>query len=234
MNIALQYSGPPHWDKAVVQAQFSQLRLPAGARVDVFIGLWREDDPGCDCDHKHQLQAIPADALDIFGSNASLFLLSDFEPNIPPQARTEPGGATPASIYRMHRAIDFANEMRVKHEAEHRRQYDVVIRSRPDLIVTRPIDIARHAPLLAHCMVLPFNDKDDGECGVNDQFAIGNPADMNHYSALYDKLNAYVLHGAALHSQRLLQRHLEEGGITAVYGDFSTALCLASREREHA
>ena len=215
MNIALQISGMPYWNKAIVQAQFSQLRIPVGSRVDVFIGLWRTEG------YSHD--AIPNDALAIFGSNASLFALWDFEPNIPPQATTEPEDVTPESVYRMYRAIDFANEMRIKHEQEHNRQYDLVIRTRPDLLITRPIDIALYAKLLGNCMVLPFNSR--WPDGFNDQFAIGSPADMNYYSGLYDKLNAYVLSGAALHSEHLLQRHLDEAGIATVHGDFSTELC---------
>lgn len=215
MNIAIQYSGLPRWKKEIVQTQFSQMRMPTGARVDVFMGLWRVADV--------DFTELPNETFEIFGSMPLMNLLDDFNPPIPPQATEMAGESKPINIYKMHRAIDFANELRTTTEKETGRRYDVVIRTRPDLILSGDIDIGLYAEIARHNLVLPFNSNWRG--GYNDQFAIGNPKDINHYCAMYDKLHTYALAGAWMHPERLLRRHLEEGGVTPVYGNFKSLIC---------
>ena len=215
LNIAIQFSGLPRWKKGIVQTQFSQMIIPAGARVDVFMGLWRVAD--------FDYTEMPNETFEIFGSMALVNVLDDFNPPIPPQATEMAGESKPINIYKMHRAIDFANELRTTSEKQTGRRYDVVIRTRPDLILSRSIDIGLYAEIARHCMVLPLNNNWRG--GFNDQFAIANPKDMNYYCAMYDKLNGYAMAGAWMHPERLLRRHLEEGGLSPVYGNFKSAIC---------
>lgn len=214
MNIALLYCGLPRWDRAVMQTQASLLRRPKGARLEVFLAMWRVPN--------FNYAALDNDVLEIFGVQPTIsHLIDGYEPQIPDGAAW-PQETRPGNVYKMYRAIQYVNQQRVRHATTTGRDHDVVVRSRPDLLPDRPVDLGVYAQVTQACIVLPSNGHWRG--GFCDQFAIGNPTQMNHYADMHDQLDAYVAAGQVLHPERLLRHHLAERECPVVLGDFEVAL----------
>lgn len=214
MKIALQYCGLPRWTKAVVESQFNKLMIPADAQLDVFCAFWRVDNV--------DYGKLSQEASAIFGKPpVVMHVIDGYMPAVPANVLRF-AEVRPENVYKMYRAIAYVNQVRADYARQQGLAYDIVIRSRTDIMLDRPLPLTKLVGVAQHCIVLPSNGHWRG--GLNDQFAIAKPSDMDYYSGTHDNLDTYLATGAPLHPEQMLRRHLEAGGISSVFGDFSTEL----------
>lgn len=115
--------------------------------------------------------------------------------------------------------------------AGHPCHYDLVIRSRPDLLLLGPIDLAR---LAQHRLALPWQSL--GCRLAFDQLAVGLPEAMAAYCKLYECLDGYCAQELAsdpdiLYPERLLHHHLTTSSETPTTFDLRCALLRAGGVR---
>lgn len=90
-------------------------------------------------------------------------------------------------------------------------KYDVVIRSRYDYAIARPLDFLQFdlkrlwTPLIKIPMPTGFL--------CTDQFAFSNSENMSVYSDVYQNIDRYHQTGTLVNGEDMLARHLEESGI---------------------
>lgn len=85
--------------------------------------------------------------------------------------------------------------------------YDLIIRTRSDLIYQKPLILSRLDAKIVH---IPSGG--DWRKGIFDMFAISNVDNMRHYANVFDKLNSYIRLGVKAHPETLLKYHLLHGG----------------------
>jgi hypothetical protein len=92
-----------------------------------------------------------------------------------------------AYLQQMH-GLKQCSQLRIAHENATGIRYDIVIRCRPDLMFTKPLD---HLPLLdlSYVHVPDFHGFD----GINDRFAIGRTEPMSIYMNKLDDFHDYVM-----------------------------------------
>lgn len=97
-----------------------------------------------------------------------------------------------------------ANNLKKQYEEENNIKYDVVIRTRPDVLYYGDL-------------IIPLEMKNDkvyvplfGDFGgLNDQIAYGSSEVMNKYSELYNRVDELILHKAWMNPEVLMKTNLE-------------------------
>jgi hypothetical protein len=93
-------------------------------------------------------------------------------------------------------------------------QYDLVIRSRPDIGIEPVIDLEQARSILnqnPNIIITPYNHRN---CGYNDMFAIGLPDTMKTYCTSVDHIDHFNLNlGVKLHSELMIGSILNSQGI---------------------
>lgn len=87
------------------------------------------------------------------------------------------------SVYR-------ANQLKCEYESENSFKYDFVIRMRPDLRVTRPIEVEKIDPQFI--AIYNWTQLNFGHMGLSDVFAIGPSNLMDIYANFFMKIKHYV------------------------------------------
>lgn len=89
-------------------------------------------------------------------------------------------------------SIKKCNELKQTYESENNFIYDIVIRTRFDWAYCNQIDFISLD--LNHVYIVDANHTTNvrGNKHVNDQFAIGNSSNMNHYCSTYDNVGSYI------------------------------------------
>lgn len=106
-------------------------------------------------------------------------------------------------ILSMFYKVEECNELKKQYEKEFNFKYDCVIRFRGDLFVEMPIPIG--TPNINNLYIPMYGNFG----GINDQFAFGSSNIMDVYSSLYSNIEKYLLRGAPMHPEKLLQYHIE-------------------------
>ena len=85
--------------------------------------------------------------------------------------------------------------------------YDLIIRTRSDLIYQKPLILGRLDPQVVY---IPKGG--DWRGGIFDMFAISTADNMRYYANVFDRLNSYIESGVMAHPETLLNHHLLHGG----------------------
>jgi hypothetical protein len=125
-----------------------------------------------------------------------------------------------SSIMSMHYSIKQANMLKFIEEREGLFVYDAVIRCRyDDLIQEFDFDFEAIQENVLYVPTIEgygFDSKSNGGYswggGINDQFAIGTSATMDHYSNLVDHINEYCDKGGRFQAEQFLRHHMETIG----------------------
>lgn len=113
------------------------------------------------------------------------------------------------------------NQLRMQYETQNNIKYDVIIVTRPDLILAEPFNIE----LLNYTkdyLLIPAGS--DWECGTNDLFAVGNPHNINIYCNLIVYLPIYISTPVILNPEHLLKYHLDEKSVPIKRFSYTTHL----------
>jgi len=129
------------------------------------------------------------------------------QPNCLYRSWNAPSQAIMPRFYSMCYKIKSCNELRKLYEETNSVKYDLIIRSRPDLLMRNftleGCDLSSnnwHIPLCENYR------------GWNDQFALGNSETMNHYCDVYESLDRYISENFEYSQwvEGIFQRHAKE------------------------
>lgn len=104
--------------------------------------------------------------------------------------------------------------------------YDLVIRTRPDVMLEQKIDLSNIADQLksnTKRIIVP-NNHWHGSPAINDWVAISTPENMKIYSSVVDYINTYCKNNVKFHPETLLAHHLKKNDLEVVKGSFSVGL----------
>ena len=137
--------------------------------------------------------------------------------------------ANPLRVWTMYCGIKSVNRIREQHEISHGK-YDLVIRTRVDGMIDRPIYLDRAKEWLMRqpfeTLIIPAN----GRLGfvpfgqtlnpVNDNFAIGESCTMSTYSRVLDYIDQYTEEGIPMTAESMLGYHLLKNNIQTPESSF--------------
>lgn len=214
MKIAVCLSGKPRFLEKGYYQIFENI-ISRNDNVDFFIHTWWDKN-----NSEEFVKGYSGDKLDDFGRVRICQYSSDTLEKIvryynPKSMITEPQiyfdtpedvnyeSVNPQSLYSMLYSIKISNDLKEKYEMEKGFEYDVVIRSRFDVIFDKlDINLSSIDPSRVYT----------DEVGIgfsNDQFAISSSAGMNYYSRLFDMLDIYYKNGfKGFVGERLMTHHL--------------------------
>jgi SAM-dependent methyltransferase len=118
-------------------------------------------------------------------------------------------------ILSMFYKIEECNKLKKEYEIANNMKYDCVIRFRGDLFVEHQIPIGENTNL--NHLYIPMYGNFNGIC---DQFAFGNSEVMDKYSSIYTNLEKYLIAGAPMHPERMMQYHIQAQGLSVVKTNF--------------
>lgn len=109
-----------------------------------------------------------------------------------------------AGIMSMFYSIYKANELKRNYEDKFNIKYDVVIRTRPDVLYSSNIDIPIN--MNSDRLYVPIH----GDfLGLNDQIAFGSSEIMNKYSNIYNRVDELLSNGSWMNPEVLNRRNIE-------------------------
>ena len=126
-------------------------------------------------------------------------------------------GLYPLSVYSMFYSIKCSNELKRKYEKENNFTYDLVIRTRFDIVINN-LNL-NLLDLDLDYFYLGGEIHRGGQINVpNDQFCISSSSNMDYYSSLYDNLEKYIKEGHNIFvGEQLLKYHLINKGDKKVH-----------------
>lgn len=193
MRIALLLSGHYRsFDSTLTSLQ--KHILAVNPNIDVFLSTYYEIDH-CNCQKISINDAIKlidkiVESLDTFPhSQIMVERNTEFLRNM-------------QAVLSMFYKIKSCNDLKIKYEQDNNFKYDIVVRSRPDLLFKHDIKFEPSQGITTSAY--------GNFAGVNDQFAYGNSIDMDVYCNMYDNITS-VLENYNIHfsPELMLARYLE-------------------------
>jgi len=111
----------------------------------------------------------------------------------------------PGHMFAMFYKIWACNELRKQYERDHNIQYDLIIRTRPDL---QFLSLLNTQELLDSKKYL-YVPEIEGYGGINDQFAFGSGHLIDYYCGMYNHLSRYFSEGGDFRPEIFVKWHLE-------------------------
>tara|TARA_R110000824_G_scaffold61272_3_gene163103 strand:- start:4763 stop:5461 length:699 start_codon:yes stop_codon:yes gene_type:complete len=201
MKIALCLSGQPRsFEKGY---EYHKKNLLDHYDVDTFIHSWNSDEA--------------EEYIKLYKPVSSLLeneLKGDYDERYKntPDAINHPPRFTVSMLYSMQRSC----ELKIKKEMELKKNYDWVIKSRPDYALNIVIPFYKMNPwvlYIPNCRMVP--EKDFG----NDQFAFSSSNIMNKRMTIYNNMNHYYDQKVSMIGEDMMKAHLHEYGL---HGKFLT------------
>jgi hypothetical protein len=129
------------------------------------------------------------------------------------------------NVWKMFYSLYHANQLRLEYEQETNTEYDMVIRTRPDVALMDPIEgptLKLHLDNDPNLVIIPRNKR----CGYNgvficDLFAITTPETMTVYCDLYNQALDHHKAGTIFHPETLLGIHLRYNNRKFEPGEFN-------------
>lgn len=118
------------------------------------------------------------------------------------------------------------NELKYNYEKINGK-YDIVIRSRPDILFNSPLNITSNVN--EGIVYLP---RYGNFGGLNDQLAYGSSATMDKYSSLYYEFDKYVREGIKINPEIYLNHHIRKQNIQILRDDVSYVLLRINGSRQ--
>lgn len=214
MKVALCLSGAPRLEDSCVE---NQLRAFHGATsIDVFVYMWNTYPEGDEAFLDKLRQRLGSEA-----TIANAVFAPEYQHPTQLSAITYPETKI-ENVLKMYCAIERVDALRRATEYERRDRYDLVIRSRTDLLLDTAIDLRRLARVAEDHLIVPRNGHWRG--GLSDQFAVSSAMNMTIYASLFSRLNAYVESGVIAHPETLLRHHCRAQNLPIMLADTQTVL----------
>jgi len=222
MKVAVLIQGEPRFCQ---EFDLFLERLKGYSQVDFFFYLWKESQPVSDYwrSKNSVLVAAPWTKID-YG-----WAFRKIQANLPPNNHivnlviadqnlltfpkvTNFDGATNVNnLWKMLYSLQKVNELKQNYEIDNRFKYDLVIRTRPDLMLHSNVDlqvIKDSINLYPNIISMPDNTRCGYGTHSSDLMAITSSDNMNIYCDLYNAAKAYNDSGVMFHPETLLSHHL--------------------------
>jgi hypothetical protein len=232
MRVAALISGQPRFCK---DFDMQLEHLKNDEPIDWFFYLWNKNSQNywnstpnnlLDCTPEYMRDYIK----DRLPKNHRLTVIESLPPinvdNIKSKNYIRSGGPSPEDNYLMYYGIFKVNELRRNYEQEFG-EYDLVIRTRPDVSLINDLDLKNIKNYLdnnPNAIITPSNNR-YGHGPTNDQFAIGTSEVMSRYADAVNNLDyLYVSRGINYDPEVMLFHHMEYVGIHDHFSDFIVPL----------
>jgi len=222
MKTALLLSGNPRFS-ADFDSQLSNLQ---NSNIDLYIVFYRRPeglDPKisanwCNLEDGHQIvkkltQHLPGNYKIKHAEVVDDYFFGPLPYNY------ESYNSTPVNVWQQYNILKYCDNIRERTD-----RYDLIIRSRPDLGLSEAIDLPLAYQFLLEYPKLIFTpnnqrygyviDEDGFRTGFNDQFAIGLPHIMKHYTNAVDNFHSLYVNGIKYNPEYLVQTTLYQQGIS--------------------
>lgn len=187
MKIALCLSGQVRsW--SLVKEKWFENFIDINPQMDVFCHFWHQFNGSEYVKNMGNGYIENYDFLGKYGDYSIDDILKFFKPK--GFKIEDPLGSEFTNTISMFHSIKKCNNIRIEYEMDHNIKYDVVVRSRIDLLFKEPTkigDISKNT--------LYVKNRPGGCGGLNDWFAYGETNIINLYSDIIDSLERYGLSG---------------------------------------
>ena len=195
-------------------------------RVDWFCYLWQSSPATSNIigHDGHQLvapqwQNIDLDwAVDKFkgnlpeGHNLAVMKLADQTTIVHPEITENYAVETnQANVWKMWYSLREANQLRLDYEKASGVKYDIVIRTRPDVMLCDHVDmryVDTHIKNHPNLVIIPRNRLCGYSVAITDLFAMTSSRNMNIYVDLYNQALDHHKRGVKFHPETMLAKHL--------------------------
>ena len=232
MRIAVLISGEPRFCRATTE--FMQEAFYNYSSIDWYFSLWKESslvfyDPARSPWRNYYVAPIwtnidPSWAESIIlkhlPAHQRLVCLQLLDPNAAPIENTNNH-----NMYRQWYSLYCADLLRQQYEKAEGFKYDRVIRARPDMLLSSPLDVS--IPLKDKEILTPNGPFSGNEIWrSNDQFAVGSSDDMTLYSSVVTHLSKYQNETTDItqHPETCLAYHCYRQGLKLIHGEFGVRL----------
>lgn len=208
MRIAICFSGQLSRLNQYLDIFAEQIECYAGNAVDLFFSFW-----GNECaiglQQKIENKIKPELKNQIFVKKIELIHNCEWKSKHP-HSKCWSRGNTPESICCMYRSIQKADLLRQKYEIENNVNYDLVVRSRPDILIVGNMQFEKWKNILdANKLIISPNNYNWKEHWtehemLNDLWFVSKPNAMSEIVKLADLVDDHVDSGCRLHPESLL------------------------------
>jgi hypothetical protein len=132
-----------------------------------------------------------------------------------------------SNVWKMWYSQYRADQMRLEYEQGLEFTYDIVIRSRPDLMICDLLnlhDIKNQIDNDPDTIIMPRNRHCGYGVGVCDLFGIGSSKSMTVYTDLYNQALDHHARGVKFHPETMLGKHLSYNNIKYIKGNFNVEI----------
>jgi hypothetical protein len=235
MKIAILVSGQPRFTKDLNDLIYN---LQEYDQIDWFVYVWKSSNavdsyvsPSWNND-KSQVYTKLVNMLPPNNFIARLEIVDPPKFDINKSYHIVPGGTVP-HVWTMYYGLKMINEEKEKYESQFGK-YDLVIRTRADLGITKTIFLNRVKQYLDQLSNKTILIPDNGRLGfvphgmilntVNDNFAIGTSEDMSTYCQVFDYIDQYTQEGIPMSAESMLGYHLLKNNILTPTSNFEVTV----------
>lgn len=187
--------------------QSSQSEVDRG--VDVVAPSWRSLNHAAA--HARLVKLLPQ------GHTLASLTIADRSHFPPPQVHNKAGETNVARMWGMYNSLDQCDLARRSHEQTVAQPYDLVIRTRPDIGLTAPLDLMSYRHFLDQnpsTVITPHNEVHGYGHRTNDMMAMGLGQAMSVYCNLAQHIVHYHQLGLIYHPETMLAFHMQARGLT--------------------
>lgn len=237
MRIAVLVPGEPRFSQ-----EFTDFigQLPNQHSIDWFFWLWQQSPKGSYPNTQfvaESWQTIPNEQWarekiesNIKGPNHSVasVMVEDKAQWPAPEVRHKAGETNVERCWGMYSSLYQCDRLRQMKEHYQQFKYDLVIRTRPDIKLDKPVDVDLLLSQVSNNRVVtPKNEIHGYGYRINDMYAVGSSESMTAYTSLANHIIEYHNQGLIFHPETLLAFHLSNNSIENISGDFSVMLRVA-------
>lgn len=225
MKIAILISGSPRFSSELDQFISN---LTGYSTVDWFVHTWAHNPRPDKLGYEHEILVAPTWrtvnkewAIEKIKSNLpvnhQLIDLEIYDSNLleyPIVTGPQVHHINFPSVWKMHTGWKKVDTMRQLHSTE----YDIVIRSRPDLLLRNTLDLRNIKDTLdknPKTILVSTGGQHGYGYNTNDIIGIASPANMSIYTDVVNHSMRYNREGIMCHPETLLAYHLKQNGLTS-------------------
>jgi hypothetical protein len=244
MRIAITIYGEPRFCKDL---DLFLERLVGYDQVDWFVYIWEKNQDTSDYFRTQGSKLVapfwqnvnPTLALEKMKNNLPAhhnvidFRVADQNSLIFPEITNHDGETNINNFWKEMLGHYKCDQLRQQYEQANNFKYDMVFKSRPDLMIHDCLDCAVINPMLQHGVVTPNNTRCGYGVYFSNIFAIANSDTMSKYSDAYNQAKKYHDAGCIFHPETLIAKHLTVNGISYNPGPFNVDVRQTGRRMDN-
>jgi hypothetical protein len=222
MKVAILIQGEPRFCR---EFDFFLERLKGYDQADFYFYLWEKSQPISEYWRTRESVLVAEAWTDIdrewaenkiranLPANCNLIKLELIDQTTLtfPEIKENYDGVNKNNIWKMMYSLYKVNELKTQYEIENNFVYDLVIRTRPDLMLHNELDlnnIKQHLTNNKKIISTPDNTRCGPPASISDLMAVSSSKNMDIYCNLYEEAYEYYTSGVGFHPEGLLACHL--------------------------